>query len=210
MWRRSFFHLYALRTAPGAYGHVEGTAVRFAPFVLLIFPLAASMTACDENSLFDEVILTTDTVTIGAPSGPSGLPSAISISRPNAIEPIESRPETAGDAQRWDFALRQGPGGELQLRSRQPDEGGVGSGILPTTQAFENIERGSRARSRYLLTPVTLTTNAAYMLRSQYSNGFSSCGGYAKAKVLELNTAQATAKLALVLNDRCDDERLTD
>ncbi|HEX8393757.1 MAG TPA: hypothetical protein VF665_15560 [Longimicrobium sp.] len=185
--------------------------MRFTPFVLLIFPLAAAgMTACEDTSIFNEVILLTDTVTIGVPTGPSGLPSAINISRPNGVEPVVTRPETPGDANLWDFALRQGAGGELVLRPRVSTEGGIGPGILPTTQAFENISRASRARSEYLTTPVTLTVGSAYLLRSQYSNGVSSCGGYAKAKVLELNPAQATAKFALVLNERCDDERLED
>lgn len=192
----------------GNGGFLEEFAVRLALYVLLLaLPLSLALGACEETSLFGEVRLVADTVTVGTPTGPSGLPSAIDIAREAGIEPLLSRPETLTDAGRWDFAVRQASAGApVVLRAFRPVQGTGAAGIAPSSRDFDQVDEAPRGGG-YQSEPVTLVQGATYLLRSRR---YSACVSYGKAKVLALDAAQGTATLALVVNENCDDERLAD
>jgi hypothetical protein len=58
---------------------------------------------------------------------------------------------------------------------------------------------------------VPVTVNGVYLFRSrQYPTSSGLCVNYARAKVLAADPAAGTARLAIVINRSCDDERLQD
>lgn len=177
--------------------------------LVLLAPLAGALSACEGNSLFGEARLRADTVTIAAPTSGTDLPTAIDLVRQRGVEPIESFPEFPGDANRWDFVVRQ-QGGQLVLRPFEPIEGGQGAGSARATRDFDQITEAPRGTGEYSDQPAALALNATYYLRSRpWSTGYQRCVTYAKAKVTALNPAAQTVSLALVINENCDDERLS-
>jgi hypothetical protein len=176
-----------------------------APLVLA----APLLSACEDNSFLVDVLLSTDTVTVGLPG--SEMASALDLARATLGAPLLRRPETLRDAQEWDVTLRR-TGTAFSLRSNQAIATGVrGAGISPTSSSFETVERAPRETSSYETDPVALSVGATYFIRSrQFSAGLGVCQKFAKMKVLALDQAAGTAQLALVVNENCDDERLTD
>ena len=172
--------------------------------------LAAGLSACDDNPFLAEILLTRDTVLIAAPTAGADLPSAIDLVRQNRVN-FTRRPETLQDAQVWDFALRDA-GGSLVLRPYQPiGTTSGGAGIAPAAGDFEALDEAPRTESTYGTAPVTLSQGQVLYLRSRrFSSGLGACVKYARAKVVELDAAAGTARLAIVVNDNCTDERLVE
>lgn len=172
--------------------------------------LAAGLSACDDNPLLAEILLTRDTVLIAAPTAGTGLPSAIDLVRQNRVNFVR-HPETLQDAQVWDFALRDTGAGLVLRPFQQIGSTTGGAGIAPAEGDFEAIDEAPRTQSRYTSTPVALSQGQVLFLRSRrFSSGLGTCVKYAKATVVALDPAAGTARLAVVVNDNCADERLVD
>ncbi|HEU0077976.1 MAG TPA: hypothetical protein VFQ76_10035 [Longimicrobiaceae bacterium] len=188
--------------------------MRFARVYLLLaslFVSSAALGACGDDPLFPDVLLTIDTVTLTVPE--SNLASALDLARIQPPYILLRRPELVRDASAWDFALRRTEGGGLALRPFDaPGSPYRGSGIATTTEDFDRIDEAPRGNARYsqALAPVSVGT-VWYMRSRQYPSATGQiCLKYAKARALEVDAAAGTVKLALVLNDNCDDERLVD
>lgn len=185
--------------------------MRFARlFVLLaaFFASSALLGACGDDPLFPDVALSTDTVTLTVPG--SAAPSAIDLVRIQPPFTVLRNPELVRDAGEWDVTLRRTPQGTLELRPYdQPGSPYRGAGILPTDEDFDRIDEAPRATGAYSGESVAVTPNSVYYLRSrQYPSQAGLCVNYAKAKVLAVDAAAGTARVVLVINDNCDDERL--
>jgi hypothetical protein len=180
--------------------------LRYFALLLSLFAFAPLLTACEDGLLTDAVVVP-DTARIALPGGSTG--SAIDIVRPTSGAQLVRFPERVGDAEQWDVALRRSASGGLELRPYQPLGGGSASaGIGVGSGSFETIEEAPRADAAYQTAPLPITANGIYFIRSrQFSGG---CVRYAKARVVELDAAAGTARIALVINLGCDDERLTD
>ena len=185
--------------------------MRFARLFVLLTALIASsalLGACGDDPLFPEVQISVDTVTVAVPGSTS--PSAIDLVRTQPPFALLRSPELIRDAGEWDITLRRTESGGLIFRPfDQPGSPLRGAGILPTTRDFDGIREAPRAVGAYEESPVAVSVNATYLLRSrQYPQSGTLCVNYAKAKVLEVDAAAGTARLAIVVNDNCDDERL--
>lgn len=188
--------------------------MRFARLYLLLaslFVSSAALSACGDDPLFADILLTVDTVTLTVPG--ADVASALDLARVQPPYTLLRRPELVRDASSWDFALRRTEAGGLVLRPYDaPGSPYRGSGIAVTTEDFDRIDEAPRASGRYgeELAPVAVGTTW-YMRSRQFPSTVGSiCLKYAKAKALEVDAAAGTLKLALVLNDNCDDERLED
>lgn len=178
----------------------------------LLAPLALAaplLSACEDNGFLADVLLSTDTVTIGLPGGETA--SAVDVARTFLGASLLRRPETVRDAQEWDVALRR-TGTVFSLRPNEALATGLrGAGIAQANTPFETAEEAPRETSAYSSDPVALAVGNSYFIRTrQFPAGVSLCVKYAKMKVLALDQAAGTAQLALVINENCSDERLTD
>jgi hypothetical protein len=184
--------------------------VRLRLFALLV-PLAAAaplLSACDDNNFLVEVILSTDTVTVGLPG--SGLRSALDLARTTLGASLLRAPETLADAQEWDVALRRADGVFSLRPNTLTGSNFRGAGISVSEKPFDTVDKAPRGNSAYSSEPRVLTVGSTYLVRSrQFAAGLSVCQKYAAVKVLALDQAAGTAQLALRINENCDDERLT-
>ncbi len=165
------------------------------------------LTACDDNSFLGELVLSADTATIGLPGSAEG--SALDLVRATAGARLVRRPERVEDSEQWDVSLRRAESGALVLRPFDPPASQTaGAGITGAPSNFDAIDKAPRGSASYAQEDVPATANAVYFVRSRAFSGV--CYKYAKLKVLEANPTAGTARLALVINEGCDDERLTD
>lgn len=186
-------------------------------FVRLSLPLAgilvssAALAACGDDPLFPETLIVADTVTLTVPG--ADVPSALDLARIQPPYTLLRRPELVRDANAWDFALRRTAAGGLALRPYDaPGSPYRGSGIAPATEDFDRIDEAPRGDTRYSQALAPVAAGSVWYMRSRQfpSPGGQICLKYAKAKALEVDAAAGTVKLAVTLNDNCDDERLVD
>lgn len=186
--------------------------MRLRLFVLLasLFACAPLLSACDDSGLLGTLILSSDTTAIGLPGG-NAEGSAIDIVRSSGDFDLVRNPERLTDAEQWDFALRS-TGTGFVFRPFTPVASSLrGAGMAVSTRSFEALEDAPRGNSSYSSDPVPVTLNGVYLLRSrQFLSGSSVCVKYAKLRVVEINQAASTVRFAVVINEGCDDERLTD
>ncbi len=186
--------------------------VRFARFAVLLsiaFASPALLGACGDDGLGIDVSLTVDTVTLTVPGADQ--PSALDLVQAQPPFLLLRRPELVRDAQEWDIALRRTATG-LQLRPQEIVASQLrGAGIAPANQDYDAITEAPRATNAYADDPVAATAGATYFFRSrQYPVQAVLCVNYTKAKVLAVDVAAGTARMALTRNRNCDDERLAD
>lgn len=186
--------------------------MRFARlFVLLAAFIAAPglLGACGDDPLFPDIQLSTDTVTLTVPG--SDAASALDLARAQIPFTLLRRPELIQDAGEWDVALRRSGAGLVFQPFDEPGSPFRGAGIRTTGDDFDTIDEAPRATTAYGDQPVAVTVNGVYLFRSrQYSASGGLCVNYARAKVLAVDAAAGTARMALVVNRNCDDERLRD
>ncbi len=188
--------------------------MRAIPAAVVLFcsaVLGAGLSACGDNAAFAEPRIVADTVTLAVPVEGSVLPSAIDLVR--EVPPFTFRrfPEQVADAQQWDLALRRSGAG-LALRPLAVPGGGVrGTGIAAATTDYDQLSRAPRGTAAYAYETIAITQGATYVARSrQYAAGpGAACSKYAKLKVLALDAAAGTARIAVAVNENCEDERLT-
>ena len=184
--------------------------MRFARLFFLIAGLFASsalLGACGDDPLFPDVQITTDTVTLTVPGDLK--PSALDIARATLPFTLLRRPELVQDAGEWDIALRRTGAGLVFLPFGEPGSPFRGAGIRTTTDDYDTIDEAPRAVTAYGTQAVPVTVNQVYLFRSrQYGTSGGVCVNYARAKVLATDVAAGTARLAIVINRNCDDERL--
>ena len=150
-------------------------------------------------------------VTLTVPGG--DVASALDLARVQPPYTLLRRPELVRDASSWDFALRRTEAGGLALRPYDaPGSPYRGAGIVATTEDFDRINEAPRSTGRYGEEPAPVAVGTTWYLRSRQYPAVTGqiCLKYAKARALEVDAAAGTVKLALVLNDNCDDERLED
>lgn len=178
-------------------------------FLALLAALAGTplLTACDDNSFLGELVLSADTATIGLPGSAQG--SALDLVRATSGARLIRRPERVEDSEQWDVSLRRAESGALVLRPFDPSASQTGgAGIAAAPANFDAIDEAPRGTSNYSQEDVPATPNAVYFVRSRAFSGV--CYKYAKLKVLEADPAAGTVRLAMVINEGCDDERLAD
>lgn len=178
--------------------------------LLAVVPLLA---ACDDDGLLQDAVISADSADLGLP-GSASRGSALDLVRTSANATLVRRPERLADAQQWDVAVRRTPSGAFVLRQYDAEGTGVrGAGIAVTTQSFDAIEEAPRSLAAYTFNgDVPLSANGVYFFRSrQFGGGIGLvCVKYAKARVVALDPAAGEVRLALVINENCDDERLSD
>lgn len=186
--------------------------MRLRLFALLASLLACAplLSACDDSGLLAELILSADTAVIGLPAG-NAAGSAIDLVRASGDFDLVRNPETVADAEQWDIALRSTAAG-LVFRPFSPVASQLrGAEIAVSTRAFDDLDDAPRGNSTYTRDPVPVTPNGVYLLRSrQFTSSSVFCVKYAKMRVLEVNAALQTVRVAVVINEGCDDERLAD
>jgi hypothetical protein len=186
--------------------------VRFARLIVLLSVLVASsalLGACGDDPLFPDVQLTTDTVTLIVPGNLE--PSALDLARATLPFTLLRRPELVQDAAEWDIALRRTGAGLSFLPFDQPGSPYRGAGIRTSTDNFDTIDEAPRSTGAYGEDAVPVTVNGVYLFRSrQYPTQGGLCVNYARAKVLAVDATAGTAKVVVVINRNCDDERLQD
>jgi hypothetical protein len=160
--------------------------------------------------LLGTLILSPDTAVVGLPGG-NAEGSAIDIVRAGGDFDLVRRPELLTDAEQWDLALRSTPDG-LVFRPFAPVASQFrGAGIAVATRAFDAVDEAPRGTSSYSTDPVPVTLNGVYLLRSrQFTSGSVLCVKYAKLQVVAIDQAASTVRVAVVINEGCDDERLAD
>lgn len=186
--------------------------MRLRLFALLASLLACAplLSACDDGGLLAELILSPDTAVIGLPAG-NAAGSAIDIVRASGDFDLVRNPERLTDAEQWDVALRSTAAG-LVFRPFVPVASALaGAEIAVSTRSFDDLDKAPRGTATYTREPVPVTANGVYLLRSrQFTSSGVLCVKYAKMRVLELNAALQTVRVAVVINEGCDDERLAD
>lgn len=184
--------------------------LRFAVLLASLFACAPLLSACDDSGFLAELILSPDTAVVGLPGG-NASGSAIDLVRASGDFDLVRNPETVADAEQWDIALRSTPSG-LVFRPFIPVASALrGAEIAVTTRPFDDIDDAPRGNSSYTREPVPVTLNGVYLVRSrQFTSSGVLCLKYAKMRVLEVNTALQTVRVAVVINEGCDDERLAD
>jgi len=176
-----------------------------------LLAVAPVLTACDDDGFLQDALILPDTVLVGLPGDPAR-GSALDLVRASANATLVRRPERLQDAEQWDVALRRVEGG-LVLRPHDAlGSGGRGAGVGVASRDYDAIEEAPRGTASYSEDDVPLTANGVYFIRSrQFADAFGFvCVKYAKAKVLELDVEAGQMRMALTVNDNCDDERLTD
>ena len=186
--------------------------VRFARFAVLlsiVFASSALLGACEGDSFGVDVAIKVDTVTLTVPGVDQ--PSALDLVQAQPPFLLLRRPELVRDAQEWDIALRRGTTG-LLLRPQEIEASQLrGAGIVLADQDYDAATEAPRGTTAYGEAPVAVTLGATYFIRSrQYPLQTVLCVNYAKAKVVAMDLAAGTARIALTQNDNCDDERLAD
>jgi hypothetical protein len=173
--------------------------------LIAVLPLAGTA-ACEDNNFFTEPVLRADTLVLRAPTAAGAdAPSALNASVPSVVSP--ERPQFAGT---YDYALRQN-GSTFSLLPVVTRTRSMRPGLQASTQAFDRIQEASRNRASYADSAVVLVQGGAYTFRTrQYTGQFGECFNYGKLQVLNLDAAAGTARLHVVVNGNCDDERLTD
>lgn len=171
---------------------------------------APLLSACEDNRFLATLVLAQDTAVIGVPGSPAE-GSALDLIRPNGDFDLVRSPEQLADAEQWDIALRATPSGLVFRPYQRLISNSPGAGIAVATQAFDAIGEAPENASAYSADPVPVTENGVYLLRSrQFSGNGLACVKYGKMRVLEVNEADATVRVALVINEGCLDERLAD
>ena len=173
--------------------------------------LLAALPACEDSFGPGAASVATDTITLAAPGSASSatLGSAVDLLGINAIR----FPERLTDAGQWDFALRLS-GGSFSLLPFSTPTGGssVRAGAFRSTDAFDAIRTAPTRRSAYTLTvdPFPIAEGQVYVARSRLGAGpfNSACNRYARFRILELDEAAGTARIAIATNTECNDDRL--
>ncbi len=185
--------------------------LRFLALLASLFACAPLLSACEDSGFLATLILSADTTAIGVPGG-NAEGSAIDIVRSSGDFDLLRNPEQLTDAEQWDLALRRTAGGGLVFRPFTPVASSLrGAGIIVSNRGFLELDEAPRGTTAYGTDPLPVTLNGVYLLRSrQFLSGSALCVKYAKLQVLEINQAASTVRFAIVINEGCDDERLTD
>lgn len=181
---------------------------------LAAIPALAAMVlafaACGDDGLgLGPVQLSTDTVTLAAPTSASGMGTAVDLLSGNAVR----FPERLSDAGEWDLALRQS-GAAFSLLPFRTLTGGttVQAAAFRSDDPITRIEFAPTGQSRYTLTTLfPIAEGQVYVARSRLGQGpFNTpCIRYSKFQVLDLDAAAGTAKFEFITNLDCNDDRLT-
>jgi hypothetical protein len=184
--------------------------LRFIALLASLLACAPLLSACDDGGLLSELVLSPDTAVVGLPGG-TAAGSALDFVRASGDFDLLRNPEQVSDAEQWDVALRSTAGG-LTFRPFQPIASSMrGAGIAVATRAYEELDEAPRSTSAYSTEPVPVTAGGVYLVRSrQFTSSGIVCVKYVKMRVLEVNAAASTVKVAVVINEGCDDERLAD
>lgn len=187
----------------------KGDFVHRVKFISVL--LAVVLVGCESTDDEFEVLLTTDTLELAAPTANSALPSALDIDLG-----IGRFPESFDDAQLWDVAVRF-VGGQLKLVPGSAigvtDDGGRSRAQITDALAgrtFESVRQAPNT-SAFDTASVVLQQGAVYVIRSRLIPcGISAVQKYAKTRPLEVDLAQQRVKLEVVISERCGDQRLAE
>jgi len=171
---------------------------------LALLPLAAGLTACDDPLGDGLNFIRLDSLTIAAVNGPSPLASAIDV----AVQNRPSFPELPSQAGSWDLQVRQS--GSTFYLVPNPGNGNFrGAGVQKTPRTLENPGEAPRNADAYTRTQVTVSAGDVYYVQTRQQNP--ECGTvpkYGMVKVVATVPDSGVARLAVLSNQACNDERL--
>ena len=173
--------------------------------------LAVLFAGCESTDEGFEVVLSTDTIDLAAPTANSALPSALDLDLG-----IGRFPERFADAQQWDVVVRF-VGGQLTLVPASSigatDDGGRSRAQITDALAgrtFESVRQAPNT-SAFDTASVVVQQGAVYVIRSRLIPcGIGAVQKYAKTRPLEVALAEQRVKLEVVISERCGDQRLAE
>lgn len=176
---------------------------------LPLLAAAVTMTACDDPFANQPWSAAPDTLTLYSAGRVeyAGIPAALNIAGSRvSVVAIDQ----AGAATEWDFLLNEESGALVFVPSSVIPGVESRAGIVKSEETtLEAVTRAPSGSDAYESEAVTLELNAIYVLRSRRAGcGFTSGSNYGKMKVVALDVALGTARLAVVRNPYCDDRDL--
>jgi hypothetical protein len=172
--------------------------------VLALLPLAAALTACDDPLGSGLELIRLDSLTLASVSGPSPRATALDVAVSNAL----AFPEQPNSAGRWDVQLRQT--GSTFFLVPNPGNGTFrGAGLQKTSRTLENPDEAPREADGYTRTAVAVAAGDVFYVQSRQQNP--SCGSlpkYGILKVIATVPDSGVARIAVLSNQSCNDERL--
>jgi hypothetical protein len=184
--------------------------VRYIP---LFATLIVAFTACDDPAFRIDPLLSSDTVTVFAPTAENqGRPTALDVTALQFFIQGPRFPERSEDAEQWDFAVRVRnneltlvPARVLGLTSRAALAGPLAA------QTFEEVREAPAAAAFRMDSAVVMRTGQVYAARSRDTGlGFGQCNQYSKLQPLEVDVAAGRLVLRITTNERCGDLRLVE
>jgi hypothetical protein len=125
-----------------------------------------------------------------------------------AVNNTPRLPELASQAGNWDLQVRQS-GATFYLVPNPGDGSYRGAGLQKTTRTIENPGDAPRESDSYTRTQVAVVPGDAFYVQTRQRNP--QCGTASKfglVKVVSVSADSGTAKLAVLSNQACSDERL--
>jgi hypothetical protein len=171
---------------------------------LVLLPLAAGLTACDDPFASAGNFIRLDSLTLASANGPSPRPTAVDIAVQNTL----SFPELPADAGTWDIQVRQT--GPTFFLVPNPGNGNFrGAGLQRTTRTLDAPGDAPRQSASYTRTELSAAPGDAFFVQSRQQNP--ECGTlpkYGLLKVLSVSADSGLMRIALLSNQTCNDERL--
>ena len=179
-------------------------AVFSAVAALAVLPLVAVLTACGDpfGSGLNTVRL--DSLTLASVNGPSTFATAVDVATGNAPT-FPERPSQAGS---WDVQVRQS-GATFYLFPNPGNGSYRGAGLLKTSRTLDDPGDAPRESDQYTRTQVAVAAGDVYYVQSRQQNG--QCGvvpKYGILKVISTVADSGLARIAVLSNQNCNDERL--
>jgi len=172
---------------------------------LALLPLAAALTACDDPFSSGLDLIQLDSMNLATLGGPSAVgATAVDI----AVNNTPVFPEVPSQAGNWDLQVRQS-GTTFYLVPNPGDGSARGAGLQKTTRSIENPGEAPRESDSYTRTQVAVVPGDAFYVQTRQRNP--QCGLASKfglVKVVSVSADSGTAKLAVLSNQVCNDERL--
>jgi hypothetical protein len=171
---------------------------------LVLLPLAAVLTACSDPSGANSVFLRLDSLTLASVNGPSTRATAVDVALANSPA-FPERPAGAGN---WDFQLRQS--GSAFFLTPNPGNGSFrGAGLQKTVRTLENPGDAPRESDSYTRTEVAVAAGDVFYVQARQRTP--NCGTlpiFGILKVISTAADSGTARIAVLSNQSCGDERL--
>jgi len=172
---------------------------------LVVLPLAAALTACGDPFGSGLEFIRLDSMTLASLGGPSEIgATAVDVSVNNS----PSFPELPSQAGNWDLQVRQ-TGATFYLVPNPGDGSFRGAGLLKTSHTIANPGDAPRESDSYTRTAVAVAPGDAFYVQTRQANPQCQVTPkYGLVQVVSVSADSGTARLAVLSNQACNDERL--